>query len=76
MKKIKESIVQFRRFLKILYIKMEALKKKKKKWRDFQIVRHDCNKIKNPRVSQVSSIITLQGFGIRSPIQQNPKFQI
>lgn len=28
MKKIKESIVQFRRFLKILYIKMEALKKK------------------------------------------------
>lgn len=74
MKKIKESIVQFRRFLKILYIKMEALKKKK--WRDFQIVRHDCNKIKNPRVSQVSSIITLQGFGMRSPIQQNPKFQI
>lgn len=69
MKKIKESIVHLCRFLKILYIKMKDINKKKKKWRDFQIVRHVSNKIKNSGVSQVSSTVTLQGFGMRSPIQ-------
>lgn len=78
MKKIKEGIVQFCRFLKILYIKMKDLKKKE--WRDFQIVRHDSNKIKNPIVSQVSSTITLQGLKIglsnKNYTFQNSKFMI
>lgn len=46
MKKIKESIVQFRRFLKILYIKMEALKKKKKNGEIFKLLDTTATKLK------------------------------